>query len=618
MTGLLSTIVNVSTGGQRVASSFSFRAQIDIINTGNPEGLEGDQINIVLNSSNFDFSHAMSNGEDIRFKSLDGSVTFNHWIESYSSVAQTASIWVKVSGITAAATGSIYMYYGKAGSTSGSSQDDTMTFPEVGTDNCTHLFEGVNTYSGVLDTYPEEGAIKAHFNTTSDMGNNRVFTKYNSASDSIDCYIHNTTNKLIVVVTVGGVLHNLTSTTTILANTEYCVVFVWNSLRQLLYLNGEVEARADSKSMPANGGGAVFSSGKLVSTSGANDSTTFSGTISEGAIYNSFKTRPEAVALAERRNFYGKDEESKWNTLPDYYIDDPAGDSVSYAEEPSLLFVDGTYWLYYTKQATAIWRSTSTDLINWTTPVKNLGGGSGGEASPVTMRSIIFKDGSTYYIGYQRSGSGGGPLILAESTDGINWTNHTVVLPVAAFANNNGWHNHAYVKLANGDWVLLAEGENAVTYSPYRYFTAVFKSTTGIYGPYSEVGTNPKTSIQYQSNYLYSGPFATLINNVIHEWTHQGTLSPLVNEIYRVYSEDGGNTWQKPYAGPIDRMDRNVEVDQVADPYICDTGTSLVKASAMLHNVVPFTAYVGFATFNGTFEQIIDDLSITVGAEEVL
>jgi biopolymer transport protein ExbB len=72
---------------------------------------------VVLDNTNFDFSHAQANGEDIRF--IDSATCpysgtpLKHEIECWDNVTQQARVWVKVPRIDASSvTDFIYMYYG--------------------------------------------------------------------------------------------------------------------------------------------------------------------------------------------------------------------------------------------------------------------------------------------------------------------------------------------------------------------------------------------------------------------------------------------------------------------------------------------------------------------------
>lgn len=72
---------------------------------------------VPLNSSNFDFSKANSDGSDIRFTDTSDNL-LDYWIEEWDSTGETAKIWVKVPSIPASGTVTIYMYYGNSGATS--------------------------------------------------------------------------------------------------------------------------------------------------------------------------------------------------------------------------------------------------------------------------------------------------------------------------------------------------------------------------------------------------------------------------------------------------------------------------------------------------------------------
>ncbi|WP_164997786.1 DUF2341 domain-containing protein [Methanolobus psychrotolerans] len=84
------------------------------------------QIPIVLNSSNFDFSLALSQGEDIRFSS--GDKQLQYWIDEWSAKKEKATIWVKVPNIAADGNAKISMYYGNPKATDVSSGSSTFEF----------------------------------------------------------------------------------------------------------------------------------------------------------------------------------------------------------------------------------------------------------------------------------------------------------------------------------------------------------------------------------------------------------------------------------------------------------------------------------------------------------
>lgn len=72
--------------------------------------LSGYQVNILFDSSNFDFTKADSRGKDIRFEYAG--MQLSHWIEQWDSGTATASVWVKVPSLKANRLSDIELYYG--------------------------------------------------------------------------------------------------------------------------------------------------------------------------------------------------------------------------------------------------------------------------------------------------------------------------------------------------------------------------------------------------------------------------------------------------------------------------------------------------------------------------
>ena len=106
--------------------SFKYRRKITITEQSGSD-LTDYQVLIELNSSNFDFSHAQTNGEDIRFTDASGNL-LDYWIEEWDAVNQSAKIWVKVPHVPANGTAEIFMYYGNPELASASNPDETFLF----------------------------------------------------------------------------------------------------------------------------------------------------------------------------------------------------------------------------------------------------------------------------------------------------------------------------------------------------------------------------------------------------------------------------------------------------------------------------------------------------------
>jgi PGF-CTERM protein len=84
------------------------------------------QIPVILDSSNFDFSVARSEGEDIRFTS--GDKQLQHWIEQWDAKKESAVIWVEVPSVAANGNTKITMYYGNPSASDISSGPTTFDF----------------------------------------------------------------------------------------------------------------------------------------------------------------------------------------------------------------------------------------------------------------------------------------------------------------------------------------------------------------------------------------------------------------------------------------------------------------------------------------------------------
>lgn len=606
-------------------TGWTYKRQIEIDNRGNTQSLNGCQVKVILSSSNFSFSSAKSDGADIRFTLLDESTLLDYYIESYSQGSQTAVIWVKLtSAIVAAAKTSIYVHYGNAAATA-ETTNSVWTLPAVGADSCTHIFDGVNSYSGVLDTWTTEGAITIHFTPAGSFQNKRLFTKVNTTAygDYIDVYV-NASNKVRVDIRrASGTVKSIIGATTIVAGVEYGLTFSWNSFWKVLYLDNKIEGRIGNISMPQNGSIAPFASGQSITHVPADTTgSQWPGTIIHGGIFNTFKQQQHARALHERRKFYYKDEESKWvkNLKPVFRYG--AGEN-GISQEPTVIYEGGKYRMWFTTSYlnNFIGYAESTDLVTWTNKQPVMGQGYGGE-SGTCMRSFVTKFGSTYYIYYQPIGNSGGPVKVATSADGITWTGNQVALVINA-SYPSGYHSSGVIKIGSTYYMWM----DTETSLPYRYYTG-FATATNPLGPFTFQGL--KSDIANGPLHRPGGnpqPMQ-LADGKIHIWVHgvppetpdptSGVLN-LPTEGFRVTTSDLGATHQNPYADPIIRIDQPFEFDQVADLCVFSDGTYTWCAANCVDNFTfnktEFIAQLGFYRWDGTIDQLTQDLTYSVGTE---
>ena len=113
------------------------------------------QVLVELNSANFDFSKAKSDGSDIRF-STDGE-ELNYWIEEWDAGAKRAKIWVKVPLIPTNGQTTIKMWYGNPSAVSSSNGNKVFEFFddfESGVIDTTNKWEPGGTATIVDNPYP--------------------------------------------------------------------------------------------------------------------------------------------------------------------------------------------------------------------------------------------------------------------------------------------------------------------------------------------------------------------------------------------------------------------------------------------------------------------------------
>jgi len=94
-------------------SNWLYRKAITVDNTNNGNTLTDYQVEVNLDTSDFDFLKAQMFGQDIVFTDDDGTTLVDHWVQDYSPI-KSADIWVKVPSVPASSTKTIYMYYGNS------------------------------------------------------------------------------------------------------------------------------------------------------------------------------------------------------------------------------------------------------------------------------------------------------------------------------------------------------------------------------------------------------------------------------------------------------------------------------------------------------------------------
>jgi len=108
-----------------ILPGFSYSRPFTLNNSG--AVLTNYQVKIVLNSTNMNFSHANSDGSDVRVRADDGTTNLNYWIEYWNSSSQTATVWALVPSIPTG-TSTIYLVYGNSSASTTASGVNTFLF----------------------------------------------------------------------------------------------------------------------------------------------------------------------------------------------------------------------------------------------------------------------------------------------------------------------------------------------------------------------------------------------------------------------------------------------------------------------------------------------------------
>lgn len=273
------------TAALSTGSGWQYKKQLTFSNGSRPENLVNFPVLVRLTSSNFDFSKAQSNGQDIRFFDADGTTALSYQIEFWDAAAQSAFVWVKVPQIDASSsTDSIWMHYGNAGASdaqdaaavwnghravwhmnensgtsvtdsTGNSWDGTPTSVTL---NATGNVDGSDTYTGTSYTTLPSGYIVPNGSSAwtfeswiyleSSVSNyDRIFTQYNSGGTSLNLYYHS--GKIEVIPNTAGASAG-NPVTAASVSTGQWVHFTWihNSATDTLYVNGSSSSTTTSGS----------------------------------------------------------------------------------------------------------------------------------------------------------------------------------------------------------------------------------------------------------------------------------------------------------------------------------------------------------------------------------
>ncbi len=125
LAALLACLPAVATAQGWLSDEWPYRRPVTIADPGGT-ALTDFQVLVTLPAS-FDFSHARSDGADLRVTSSDGTTALHFWIEIWQPGTQTARLWVKVPSIPSGGT-SVFVYYGNPDADAVADGDSTFAF----------------------------------------------------------------------------------------------------------------------------------------------------------------------------------------------------------------------------------------------------------------------------------------------------------------------------------------------------------------------------------------------------------------------------------------------------------------------------------------------------------
>jgi len=289
--------------------------------------------------------------------------------------------------------------------------------------------------------------------------------------------------------------------------------------------------------------------------------------------------------------------DDSWARVGGNPVMSPTGWEGTWILEPSVLYEGGLFKMIYTgnggTNAAQFGYATSTDGLSWTRSGSNpiWGMGAGGQNGYVNQPELL-KVGSTYYMYYS---DGSYYKNVATSTDLVSWSN----LATNILSNPDGqtkWNNVSVRIDPSGTWQMLAEGLKAGIYLTY-YWT----STDGVIWTAGNGGA-ALTTLRVAVGGTYGGPFLwpTQIGGLWHVWYHASPAAGnLPTNIYHATSPDF-ITWTQTTPNPIlSYGGAAFEVDQVADPSIITRDGTAYLFYNGAHNTGSGFGSIGLATAPG-------------------
>lgn len=172
--------------GKAQLSGYSQVKPITVYNTATVAAVDY-QLKLTINTQSLISATQMqSNGDDIRFgKTCNGSVLYNHWLESGINTT-TTSVWVKIDSIPAGGSRTFYFFHDNSSATSASSIPGVFIGLKSATDSVASGAAGgvANSQRGFRFS-PNEDILVTDFGKREPTGTTRYVTLFDNATTNI-------------------------------------------------------------------------------------------------------------------------------------------------------------------------------------------------------------------------------------------------------------------------------------------------------------------------------------------------------------------------------------------------------------------------------------------------
>jgi hypothetical protein len=350
-----------------------------------------------------------------------------------------------------------------------------------------------------------------------------LFRKDNAGGDYVYCYIR-TSGELALAFVGSSIAGTMVGpVTSFTAGTAYRITATWDAYVVSLFINGELYLRTKRAGLrPADGVVGPFVFGAYRDGAGAS-SLHFQGSLSRIVVRGHFMSTAGAVADYNNTTLIPTTQDDLFSQTAHEVLG--LGAVGAYDEngamEPSLIFKDGVYHMYYTAlkpqsgdYVHTTCHATATSLEGpWTKDAANpiFGPGKVGNRQ-LARNKIFYADGYYYLTGVEYGGTGA--AYLYRSADLSTWTDLGQFMAIADVPSATMLGNpDLYETKIGGYYYMMMEGLVSGIWENHVY------RSTSIEGTWAYVG---KANLTIQAGQATGGVMLHHDGSQWHGWYHSG------------------------------------------------------------------------------------------------